>query len=430
MSQVFSVREYARLSTEPVAPSLDCAQVSESAFNYLCSLNESFSKTGARLVQVEGRRWLRLDNYVGVLHTPCGTTLEILPKHHHEGASVQDCRVLLRKMLLAALDLTAREAGEAALQRFEAPLTEWVMRRFLSELDRLVKRGVRFEYVRVEEELPFLRGQLNVVAQLRSPPGRDHRFQVRHDTYTPDRPENRLLKLALDRLRASTRDPDNWRLAQELSIALSEIPSSRDIASDFKAWGTGRLATHYRAVKPWCELILQREMPLALLGDHQGLSLLFPMEKVFERYVATWLRAALGHGVGIRAPASSESLCVHMGQAMFQLEPDVLLTSASSRSLLDMKWKRLDSSDRERKYRIDQGDMYQLFAYGQKYMGGAGVMALVYPRWEGLLAPLPPFQFSNDLVLHVLPFDLDEDRLLGFEVLGDGLFGPQPRLAA
>ena len=430
MSQLVSVREYARLSTEPVAPSLDCAQVSESAFNYLCGLSESFSKTGARLVQVEGRRWLRLDNHVGVLHTPCGTTLEILPKHHHEGASVHASRMLLRKMLLTTLDLAVRESGEAALQRFEAPLTEWVMRRFLNELDQLVKRGVRFEYVRVEEDLPFLRGQLNVVAQLRSPPGRDHRFQVSHDTYTPNRPENRLLKLALDRLRAATRDPDNWRLAQELSIALSEIPASRDIGSDFKAWGTGRLATHYRAVKPWCELILQREMPLALLGDHQGLSLLFPMEKVFERYVATWLRAALRHGTGIRTPASSESLCVHIGRPMFRLEPDVLLTSPSSRSVLDMKWKRLDSSDRDGKYRIDQGDMYQLFAYGQKYMGGMGVMALVYPRWDGFPAPLPPFQFSNDLALHVLPFDLDEDRLLGWEVMGEALVGPRTSLAA
>lgn len=422
MNRLVSVREHGRLTTEPVRASLDCAQVTESAFDYLCSLSESFSRAGARLVQVDGRRWIRLDNYVGVLHTPCGTTLEVLPKHHHDVSSLQDCRLLLRKMLVAALDLPAREAGEAGLQRFEAPLTEWVMRRFLDELDRLVKRGVRFDYVRVEEELPFLRGELNVTAQVRQAPGRNHRFQVRHDAYTPDRPENRLLKLALERVRTSTRDPDNWRLAHELGVRMAEIPTSRLVAADFKAWGTNRLVAHYGAVKPWCELILQRQIPLALLGEHQGLSLLFPMEKVFERYVAAWLGRRLATNVAIRTPASSEALCEHMGRPIFQLEPDVLLTAGARRWVLDMKWKRLDSSDRDHKYLIDQGDMYQLFAYGHKYMGGSGTMALVYPKSEQFASPLPPFRFMDGLALHVLPFDLDAEELMGHECLGMDLF--------
>jgi 5-methylcytosine-specific restriction enzyme subunit McrC len=40
------------------------------------------------------------------------------------------------------------------------------------------------------------------------------------------------------------------------------------------------------------------------------------------------------------------------------------------------KWKRLDSNDKENKYGISQGDMYQLYAYGQKYLNGSGDMFL------------------------------------------------------
>jgi len=177
VKHLVSVREYARLTTEPCEPSLDRAQVSASAFDYLCQLNASFSNGGARLVQVEGRRWLRLDNHVGVLQTPCGTTLEILPKHQEHGDSLKSCRALLRKMIQALLDLPRREAGQADLDRFDAPLTEWVMSRFLDELDLVVKRGVRFDYKRVADELPVLRGQLNVMAQLRQPPGNRARAQ-------------------------------------------------------------------------------------------------------------------------------------------------------------------------------------------------------------------------------------------------------------
>lgn len=412
-----SVREHAWLSTESVAATLDCAQVSESAFDYLCRLSEHFSRGGARLLQVEGRRRLKLDNFVGVIQTPCGTVLEIVPKHHTEGGSLAEARELLRKMMLALLDLPTREVGAASLQLFDAPLSEWVMGRFLQELDTLLSRGLRFEYQRVDEELPFLRGQLDLNRQLRQPPGREHRFHVRHEVYLPDRPENRLLKLALDRVRQSTRDADHWRLAQELSVRLIEIPPSRQVQQDWRAWGQDRLLAHYRPVKPWCELILGEHMPLALAGDFQGLSLLFPMEKLFERYVARWLRQQLPADAVLRTPARSQSLCRHEQQDFFQLQPDLFVKHRERAWVLDTKWKLLDASDRANKYGLSQSDFYQLYAYGQKYLAGEGRMALVYPATERFQMPLPPFAFDERLHLEVLPFDLTHDALYGVERL-------------
>jgi 5-methylcytosine-specific restriction enzyme subunit McrC len=412
-----SVREHAWLCTEPVAASLDRAQVSESAFDYLCRLSERFSRGGARLLQVEGRRRLKLDNFVGVIQTPCGTVLEIVPKHHAEGGSLAEARALLRKLLLALLDLPTRDVGVASLQLFDAPLSEWVMGRFLQELDTLVSRGLRFEYQRVDEELPFLRGQLNLNQQLRQPPGREHRFHVRHEVYLPDRPENRLLKLALDRVRQCTQDANHWRLAQELSFRLAEIPASRQIGQDFRAWGQDRLLGHYRPIKPWCELILNQHMPLAVAGDYQGISLLFPMEKLFERFVARWLRGSLPAGVDIRTPARSQSLCEHQQKPIFQLEPDIYIADGGQRWILDTKWKLLEASNRADKYGLSQSDFYQLFAYGQKYLGGAGRMALIYPRTETFRYPLAPFDFGGGLSLEVLPFDLDLECLAGLERL-------------
>ncbi|MCX2862267.1 McrC family protein [Paucibacter sp. PLA-PC-4] len=412
-----SVREHAWLCTEPVAASLDRAQVSESAFDYLCRLSERFSRGGARLLQLEGRRRLKLDNFVGVIQTPCGTVLEIVPKHHAEGGSLAEARALLRKLLLALLDLPTRDVGVASLQLFDAPLSEWVMGRFLQELDTLVSRGLRFEYQRVDEELTFLRGQLNLNQQLRQPPGREHRFHVRHEVYLPDRPENRLLKLALDRVRQATQDANHWRLAQELSFRLAEIPASRQIEQDFRAWGQDRLLAHYRPIKPWCELILNQHMPLAVAGDYQGISLLFPMEKLFERFVARWLRGSLATGVDMRTPARNQSLCDHQQKPIFQLEPDILIADGGQRWILDTKWKLLDAGNRADKYGLSQSDFYQLFAYGQKYLGGAGRMALIYPRTETFRNPLAPFDFGGGLSLEVLPFDLDLECLAGLERL-------------
>ncbi|MBB3103859.1 McrC family protein [Azomonas macrocytogenes] len=413
MKPLVSVREYARLTTEAVPSSLDRAHISVTAFDWLCRLNESFSRAGAALVQVEGRRWLKLDNYVGVLETPCGTRLEILPKHIEADTCLAQSRLLLRRMIQAALDLPTREAGPAALELFDAPTSEWVMRQFLQALDYLLKRGLRFDYRRVEQEQRFLRGQLNVAAQLRQPPGRQQRFQIRHDLFLPDRAENRLLRLALDRVCQTTQESGNWRLAHELRGLLLEIPPSRQIREDLRAWRNDRLMTHYQPVKPWCELIINQQMPLAVAGAWQGLSLLFPMEKLFERYVATWLKQALPNTARLTTQATGKYLCGHDGGRIFRLQPDLLVQRGEQRWVLDTKWKRLDTTNRSDNYGLDQADFYQMFAYGRQYLAGQGELILIYPRRAAFREALAPFGFGDGMRLWVLPFDLESEELIG-----------------
>ena len=56
--------------------------------------------------------------------------------------------------------------------------------------------------------------------------------------------------------------------------------------------------------------------------------------------------------------------------------------------------------------------MYQLFAYGEKYLGGEGDIFLVYPKHDGFLAPLPVFEFHDRLRLWAVPFDLDKNAFV------------------
>ncbi len=408
------VREYARLTTDAVESTLDQATISAGAFDWLCKLAAGFTKAGATLLKVENRRWLKLDNFVGVVQTPCGTLLEVLPKHTNNASNeaAAESRALLIKMISAALDLPVRSTDKADIETFRHPLLEWVMKQFVLSLDHLVKRGLRFDYQRVEEEQRYLRGQLDVVKQLRQPPGRAHIFNIRHDLFLPDRPENRLLKAALMRVCKTTKQPDTWRLSHELAGLLAEIPSSRDIQSDFLQWQNDRLMAHYQPVRPWCELVLGQQMPLALRGKTQGISLLFPMEKLFERYLEVQLRKQLPAPYTLKAQAASLSLCKHGDGDMFQLRPDLLVQQNQKIILvLDAKWKLISTNDRENKYGLSQKDFYQLFAYGHKYLAGKGEMLLIFPRTDSFSSVLPPFDFSSTLRLWVVPFDLKNDEM-------------------
>jgi 5-methylcytosine-specific restriction enzyme subunit McrC len=156
-------------------------------------------------------------------------------------------------------------------------------------------------------------------------------------------------------------------------------------------------------------------MPYSLVGQWHGISLLFPMEKLFERFVAGWLNQNVASDVKVRTQAATEYLCFQQGERIFRLEPDILLESATRRWVLDTKWKRLDGADRANNYGLSQADIYQLFAYGMKYLGKAGGdLALVFPRTRRFQEPLPPFDLGHNLVLHVLPFDLFREELDGF----------------
>lgn len=427
-----TVREHARLTTSALpVNTLDEAQISATAFDWLCDVAARWRASGAQLLQVQDRRWLRLDNFVGVLQTPCGLQLEILPKHVDaaDAQAVQSARHLLARMLETALDLPPRITDAADLRLFEHPLVEWVMRRFLLALDHVVQRGLRSDYLRVEEEQPFLRGQLDVVRQMRAPPGRAHHFQIRHDVFVVDRPENRLLKSALQRVRAAAREPDNWRLANELAHRLDEVPHSTDVAGDFRRWRNDRLMAHYAPVRRWCELVLGRHMPMALADQTLGLSLLFPMERLFERHVAAHLRRQLPAGVRLTDQSTRLSLCEHDARPFFQLRPDLLIEGQGRTMVLDTKWKRIDSSNRENCYDLSQSDFYQLYAYGQKYMGGRGDMALIYPRSATFDLHLAPFSFGSELRLWVLPFDLENDELVAPGALRELLFGESEAMA-
>lgn len=400
-----TVREFARLTTDDVSPSLDQVTIMQSAFDWLAE-HASNASRGAALVSLESPRSLKVANYVGVIDTPCGTRLEILPKYAVGEEEIGEARRLLVRMVSEALHLKPRVGLMSDIEAFDLPLPEWLALRFLDEASRLIKRGLRQSYYRVEDRGPFLRGALDVQTQIRSGPGGAHLLAHRHDVYSFDRPENRLIRTAVEHILRSTRSSDNWRLARELSMVLGDVPKSRSIAADLRAWSSDRLMADYAAIKPLCELVLLRQTPFAISGNDQGFSMLFPMERLFEQYVMASLRKAAPFGMNIRSQVSDHHLCRHLETGWFGLKPDILVSIDERAWVVDAKWKLLSTDAKN--YQLSQADFYQLFAYGHAYLGGEGDMFLVYPRTAAFQRALPPFHFSSALRLHVLPFDLFE----------------------
>jgi len=357
-----------------------------------------------------GKPALQLQSYVGVLQTPCGTQIEVLPKtsvDHEDENNLEQNRKMLFRMLRHLKSANFKQSGDAHLRKAPMHLLELFITYFLQEVNTLVKRGVRSDYVTKEENQAFLKGKLLVNQQVRVNAVQQQRFFCAYDEYLPDRPENRLIHRALEKVLKLSRNSNNQRLSRELMFVFADVPMSKNIRQDFAKCKSNRAMTHYQHPLEWCRLILNEESTVSSAGKTQTISILFPMEKIFEDYVAAMLNRALQPDYLVRVQSGGKHLVEkHQSKAMFALRPDLVIEQSGQRvCVADTKWKCIDQSDRAKNYGISQSDMYQLYAYATKY--NCKRVVLIYPESDLFNQPLAPFDFGEGYQLHVVPFPLD-----------------------
>ncbi len=370
-----------------------------------------------RLTQRRGRRSVQVTSFVGVIRAPDGYQIEVLPKVGKAiGGGDKEARQLLIEMLRCLGGFRHIQTASAKLAAARMPLLEVFIGEFLRSVERIVKRGLRSEYTSRQDNLFSLRGKLLVSEHLHQNLCRADRFFTEHDKFSTDRPENRLLHSALRCALLLSASQANQQFASELCFVFADIPPSSQSELDFQRVRLDRGMGHYGDALAWARLILEEESPLTGTGRNRAPSLLFPMEAVFEAFVAKHLAKQLAQGSTLKTQARSFSLVRHQGQSWFRLKPDLLVReSVGDRLVLDTKWKLIDGSraNGTDKYGLSQADFYQLHAYGQSYLDGVGDVILIYPKTGTFSKPLDVFDFpkATGLRLWVLPFCLRERTL-------------------
>ena len=153
-------------------------------------------------------------------------------------------------------------------------------------------------------------------------------------------------------------------------------------------------------------------MPVSTQGDWRGMSLLFPMEKLFEHYVAHFLKKTQNEWE-IHTQHSTEHMCLQGSKSMFRLRPDIFMKRISSEGealkVVDTKWKLLDSNDSSGRYGLKDTDIQQMFAYSAFYLNHMHEVLMIYPaRGDVFNQPLQDFHFKYGAsTLRILPFDLN-----------------------
>ena len=335
---------------------------------------------------------LKAQNYVGLIQTKSGFCLEILPKtfcadNENQGFEkhkdkISESKQILLNMLRTLRSSPYKQSHISNLKIHRFPLLEVFAIMFLDEVERLIKRGIKSDYVVREENRTFLKGKLLFGENLKHNFAHKERFFSASDEFIADIAPNRLLVSTILFLSAQGFSPRTSGRISQARFIFADIRPSKSIDKDFALCPSSRHYKDYELLLAWCEIFLRRKSFMPYQGVDKAFALLFDMNKLFESFVAWHLKRACGGKCVISTQESRKYLLEVGGARKFQIKPDIVCRKSDSGGnnvvfIADTKWKILESSE-SNNYGIAQGDLYQMFAYLAKYQCTKGY--LIYPK--------------------------------------------------
>ena len=226
----------------------------------------------------------------------------------------------------------------------------------------------------------YIKGKMIFSGQIKRNYAHKERSYVEYDEYNTNRPENKLIKATLQYLYKITYSAKNKSDIKTLLNHFCEVSISDDYKGDFDKVVIERNTRDYTTALTWCKVFLMGKSFTSFSGSEIAFVLLFPMETLFESYIAVQLRKVLNTS---EYALSAQDRTYHLfdePNRKFLIKPDIVIRQKEPKNvfIMDTKWKVL--SDGKNNFGISQSDMYQMYAYQKKY--GAENVTLLYPLTE------------------------------------------------
>ena len=412
----------------------------ENLWNFILENSDSDMDSIMSIHSKLGKRYIKTSKYVGTIQTSDGLSIEILPKiYDHDESNkepkydAEESRVVFLKMLAALSQEKAKSFQFAEVEsKKNFPILEYYIFNYIQEVEKLLSNGLKNNYTKIDENQNFLKGKLLINKQIVKNAISKEKFYVRYSKYLLNIPQNRIIKTTLNKLFLISSDLQNRNHLKKLQLIFAEVPISKNIDLDLQQSLNGnRTFAIYNLLVKWSAQILKGKGFTPFAGEHYNQALLFSAEKLFECYIAKLFKKYARNYVTNTQHSKFYLIDRHRHEnhGIFKIRPDMFLDAKDSDKsvqgidtqdiIIDTKWKSLDEKNLRENYLIDVKDIYQLFAYGEKYgfklhKGKTKpILILLYPCTKNFKNPLSRFDYYAEetdygLYLYVLPFDLSE----------------------
>jgi 5-methylcytosine-specific restriction enzyme subunit McrC len=296
--------------------------------------------------------------------------------------------------------------GCQSLAEFYERLANILARRVL---DR-GRRGFYRAYLGQTEQLPYVRGQLNVRQAIQAPA--QIKLKCHYEEHTADIEENQILAWTLFRIARSGMCTERvlptvrraYRSLQGL-VTLTPHPAKACLGRLYN-----RLNDDYQPLHALCRFFLEQSGPSHQVGERTMLPFLVNMARLYELFVAEWLKTHLPPDFNLKVQEK-----VNIGKTnALHFDIDLVLYEAKTgavRCVLDTKYKAPNAPAHD--------DVSQVVTYAEAR--GCREAILIYPI--PLSQPLD--EMIGNIRVRSLTFSLDGDLEQAGQTLSRNLLKPE-----
>ena len=250
---------------------------------------------------------------------------------------------------------------------------------FIEKVEKIIKKGLIYRYVDKNENFNVFKGKLDINNHIKYNFSHKEKFFMKFDEFSVDSLENITIKLTIQKLKKISVNLKNKENLNKIGHYFENVSILDGSIENLKYLTFDRMNDYYKNAIQWAKIFLNNQSSSIFSTNNGEIpSILFPMETIFENYIANKLVNIIQeksyNQLAIKVQDNSCSIFssislnnVKIDNNILRIRPDIVIKNKDAKEIfiLDTKWKILNKLDD--KFKISTEDVYQMLAYVKTY---------------------------------------------------------------
>ena len=336
------------------------------------------------------RQVIKTKSWVGVIKYK-KLHLEILPKLICDKNDNTQILNNLLFMLSYTKKLNIKTSNVAKLSTSKNPFIEVLIREFTQSLFDSLKRFTPKKYVREEENLNYLKGNLKFSENIRYNSSNQTKFYCEFDEFSENNLLNQLFLFVSTCLYNISNDSYNKKTIKFIMNYYSDIQLIRFDRFKAEKIKLSRNQELFRKPFTLAKMFVERTSVDLSKNKFENITLIWDMNKLFEEFIFEIMKKSQNEwGWEFVAQKGKRLLCGDTNKKRNTFVDIYCKRNSDSYSIiLDTKYKKLQSSDD-----FSNADVFQVSSYC--LLHGAKHAILLYPRYDEEKPIIPDYHLNTE----------------------------------
>ena len=317
-------------------------------------------------------------NFVGTIPLD-DFQIEILPKIPLVENNIETEKIRFLEILQSIDYFKEKIFSNSKIGITDTSILEIFIYLFIEEVEKILKKGLIYRYIDKNQNLNVFKGKLDINNHIKYNFSHKEKFFMKFGEFSVDSLENIIIKLTIQKLKKISVNSKNKENLNKIGHYFENVSILDGSIENLKYLTFDRMNDYYKNAIQWAKIFLNNQSSSIFSTNNGEIpSILFPMETIFENYIANKLVNIIQeksyNQLAIKVQDNSCSIFssislnnVKIDNNILRIRPDIVIKNKDAKEIfiLDTKWKILNKLDD--KFKISTEDVYQMLAYVKTY---------------------------------------------------------------